>query len=84
MGDAKVQSLLNDGRIVECIDGCSKDRRTYLIEFLFQRIEGDQLPPAVCSPMTSIEQHDLIGSANVIRQRERLTTDSSELHVGKC
>ena len=83
MGDAKIQSLLNNGRVVQRIDGCSKDRRAYLIEFLFQLIEGDQLPPAEWSPMTSIKQHDLIGSGNVIRQTERVTTDGSELHAGK-
>jgi hypothetical protein len=83
MGDVKVQSLLNNGRVFECIDGRGKDRRAYLIEFLLQLIEGDQLPPAVWSPMTSIEQHDLIGSGNVIRQYERVTTDGSELHAGK-
>jgi hypothetical protein len=83
MGDVKVQLLLNNGRVFECIDGRGKDRRAYLIEFLFQLIEGDQLPPAECSPMTSIEQQDLIGSGNVIRQYECVTTDGSELHVGK-
>ena len=83
MGDAKVQFLLNNGRVFECIDGRGKDRRAYLIEFLLQLIEGDQLPPAVWSPMTSIEQHDLIGSGNVIRQHECVATDGIELHAGK-
>ena len=83
ISDVKVQLLLNNGRVFECIDGGGKDRRAYLIEFLLQLIEGDQLSPAVTSPMTSKKQHDLIASGNTIRQYERVSTDGSELHVGK-
>ena len=75
IANREVDFVSNFLRLFERIDACRDERDTELLKLSSVLCVADQLPAAIRSPVTSIEQDDLPICLKATRKRERLAAD---------